>query len=286
MDIDRESEILEEQPEKKVYQFGNYPNYYGYRNAFNNFEMDERIKWLKDVVPFQGKRVLDIGCNSGFATLNIGKHLESSLVVGVDIDESLIVKATKSLKMDYSLQRPVLKENLEDYSDEEDFEHYFPMSCVIKYGSLPLTKPIVKAQKSEYPFNTKFITVDFLNDSHDLLKEPFDSINWDMISLSLTKWIHLNWGDRGIIELFKRVYNCLNPNGHFILEAQPFSSYQSKARITQLTKDIYRSIQFKPEQFKEYLLSNGFRLIKTIQVPEGSLQTKGFKRPIWVYQKI
>lgn len=53
-----------------------------------------------------------------------------------------------------------------------------------------------------------------------------------ILALSLTKWIHLNWGDSGIKRMFKRVYASLLPGGMFIMEPQPFSSYEKKKHLT------------------------------------------------------
>ena len=60
-------------------------------------------------------------------------------------------------------------------------------------------------------------------------QEPFfDTV----LCLSLTKWVHLNWGDEGIRKLFHRVYAHLHPGGYFILEAQAYESYAKKKKIT------------------------------------------------------
>ena len=92
-----------------------------------------------------------------------------------------------------------------------------------------------------------------------------------ILGLSLTKWIHLNWGDTGIKRTFKRVYSSLLPGGMFIMEPQPFSSYDKKKYLTvslnlilcslfipMLQHEIfqnYSSISFTPEEFSDYLLS-------------------------------
>lgn len=61
-----------------------------------------------------------------------------------------------------------------------------------------------------------------------------------ILALSLSKWIHLNWGDAGIKRFFKKVYHHLHPGGKFILEPQPFNSYSKKKRLT-----VSWCIQFK-----------------------------------------
>ena len=53
-----------------------------------------------------------------------------------------------------------------------------------------------------------------------------------ILALSLTKWIHLNWGDAGIKRFFRRIYNHLRPGGRLVLEPQPFGSYAKKKKLT------------------------------------------------------
>ena len=53
-----------------------------------------------------------------------------------------------------------------------------------------------------------------------------------VIAFSVTKWVHLNFGDPGLKRFFKRVYQSLLPGGNFLLEPQPWSSYRLKRRMT------------------------------------------------------
>ena len=55
---------------KQKFVYGNYDRYYGYRIADGT--VDPRILLLKKEW-FQGKRCLDIGCNTGQFTLSVGR---------------------------------------------------------------------------------------------------------------------------------------------------------------------------------------------------------------------
>lgn len=86
-----------QQPRRQAqnkFQYGNYCKYYGYRNP--NCE-DFRLRVMKPEW-FQGKEVLDVGCNVGHLTLSVAKKWGPARMVGVDIDGTLIHSARQNIR--------------------------------------------------------------------------------------------------------------------------------------------------------------------------------------------
>ncbi|KAG7394549.1 hypothetical protein PHYBOEH_005041 [Phytophthora boehmeriae] len=84
----------------KQQRVGNFRSYYTYRLGQKHqgeLEDDPRLAAL-DKSWFQGKRGLDIGCNSGELTIAIARHLEPSYLLGVDVDPQLVSRARGHLK--------------------------------------------------------------------------------------------------------------------------------------------------------------------------------------------
>lgn len=80
---------------KKKFQYGNYNKYYGYRNPSRS--EDPRVHLLRREW-FEGKNVLDLGCNLGHLTLYIAKMHRPARILGLDIDGALVHAARKNIR--------------------------------------------------------------------------------------------------------------------------------------------------------------------------------------------
>nr|XP_034176104.1 7SK snRNA methylphosphate capping enzyme-like [Osmia lignaria]XP_034176105.1 7SK snRNA methylphosphate capping enzyme-like [Osmia lignaria]XP_034176106.1 7SK snRNA methylphosphate capping enzyme-like [Osmia lignaria]XP_034176107.1 7SK snRNA methylphosphate capping enzyme-like [Osmia lignaria] len=261
------------------YQYGNYNRYYGYRNSYH--EVDTRLTiFAQRKYLFVGKDVLDIGCNIGHITLSVARDFSAKSVTGIDIDRTLINIARKNIKHYVNcVQSPARNEN----NDHQDV-NFFPISMPINYG--PVDIPGFTKNKSHkgFPYNVTFVQGNYVLEDDTLLctEQPqFHTI----LCLSLTKWIHLNFGDAGLKQAFKRMYAQLRPGGVLILEPQGWSSYTKKKNLTERIYKNYRSIEFRPHNFTQYLLSPevGFSKCEVLSIPPHP--SKGFQRPIQLFTK-
>lgn len=86
----------------------------------------------------------------------------------------------------------------------------------------------------------------------------------------MSKWIHLNQGDGGLVEFFTRVYKTLLPSGRFIFEAQPWLSYAKAGRLSEALKESYGRIKLRPEDFERILLEEiGFQKVEKLTEDSG-----------------
>ena len=97
----------------------------------------------------------------------------------------------------------------------------------------------------------------------------------------------MNWGDNGLMRLFRRVHASLRPGGVFLLEPQPWSSYRKRASLTAETKRHFREIAMRPDKFVDLLLRDvGFSACEQLEVPYPAEQSGGWKRrPLLVLTK-
>ncbi|XP_043227980.1 mucin-19-like isoform X2 [Amphibalanus amphitrite] len=243
-------------PRKAQFQYGNYNRYYGYRNGGRP---DGRLACLKSEW-FTGLDVLDVGCNIGHVTLTVARDYAPRRCVGLDIDSSLIKIARKNIKH-YQEQR---KTGKADPGDAQDAAKSAP------------------AKPTNFPRNVSFVHANFVLESDALLetvKPEFDTV----LCLSITKWIHLNFGDDGIRRFLRRVYLCLRPGGRLLLEPQPWSSYLKYKKLTPKISETFGQLQLRPDQFPELLEQLGFLPCQTVGRPRHS--AAGFSRQLQLFIK-
>lgn len=276
---------------------GNYHGYYTKRPSVN----DPRLGLLpKDL--FLGARVLDVGCNEGWVTCEIAQSWGAERVVGVDIDEVLIRAAWKRRRTVWSLQEPPspprdstnttlgTKRKREEARSDDNVAtsspraDYFPASFEHMFGPLPLpssltsTSTATPGQKSEFPHNVVFVTADWA------AKEiPEDAEGYNVvIAFSISKWIHLNGGDAGLMQFFRRVHSVLLPGGKFILEPQEWDTYAKAKRLDSRLRENAQTLMLRPHDFERILQELGFGPA----VHLGSTGEGGFLRPVDMYEKV
>ncbi|KAK7925499.1 hypothetical protein WMY93_007809 [Mugilogobius chulae] len=161
----------------------------------------------------------------------------------------------------------------------------FPVSLRISRGPIaaPPLAEVTSAPPGLFPSNVSFVKGNYVLENDLLLVTQHPE--YDVIlCLSVTKWVHLNWGDDGLKRLFKRAYRHLRPGGVLILEPQPWESYGRKKKLTENIFRNYCNISLKPEQFTSYLTSEvGFTSYEYLGVPKSA--AKGFQRPIYLFHK-
>lgn len=114
-----------------------------------------------------------------------------------------------------------------------------------------------------------------------MVQPEFDVI----LALSITKWIHLNWGDNGIKRFFQRAFKHLRYGGRFIIEPQDFSSYYKRSKLAPEMQENFRKIEFRPENFVDYLLSPVVGFVESTELGIPKAKSKGFERPLLVFKK-
>ncbi|XP_073275081.1 probable RNA methyltransferase At5g51130 [Primulina huaijiensis] len=249
---------------KEVAIFGNYRNYYGYRVG-QDLDEDPRLQVMKGEW-FEGKDCLDIGCNSGLITIAIAKAFGCRSILGVDIDGDRVRDA-------YWTLRKFVKTSTHNTSADAEL-----VNGLKNHASESLTEAALKKDLLKI---VSFQKGNFIQN----WRPPASTYYSAVLCLSVTKWIHLNWGDDGLITLFRRVWTHLLPGGVFILEPQPWSSYYKNRLVSETAAANYKNIEIPPEDFQDILLDKiGFRRVENIT--SGLSGTKsGFDRPILAFWK-
>lgn len=250
---------------KKLFIYGNYDRYYGYRNAPSSAVVIGCDAEFRDIRLdafrahpnlFEAADCLDIGCNRGSVSLAVAGRMGARSMVGIDIDKSLIGQARLQLATE---KRKQLRRVVGDNAGAAN-EHRFPHNVYFKHCNYVLHDEALL----------------------DLEQPQFDTI----LCLSVTKWIQLNFGDSGLKLAFRRMFRQLRCGGRLVLEAQPWHGYKRRKKLTADTERHFREIRLRPDGFEAYLLSAevGFVQCWRMEAPKEHASA-GFRRPILVFEK-
>ncbi|KJA26438.1 hypothetical protein HYPSUDRAFT_199157 [Hypholoma sublateritium FD-334 SS-4] len=136
---------------------------------------------------------------------------------------------------------------------------FFPASCEHELGPLPIP-PAAHRGKTTFPHNVAFRAANWPATSI-----PEDAAGYDVVvGLSISKRIHLNDGDTGLLRVFA------------VLRAGAFAR-----RMDEKLKNNAKSLTIRPADFEALLTDIGFRPARHF----GFVGEGGFSRPIDVYTK-
>ena len=226
----------------KTFIFGNYDAYYRYRGAASadpSQSGDPRLQLLQRSW-FEGRSVLDIGCNSGVITFAMAEQFAPSSILGVDIDGHLISRAQGRLAR--LRQAAVMTASAQAAGAAAAAAAAGGGSASAADGSTAAA-PATESAPTGYPYNLEFRAENFVAKKHRQKQKkaaakaaaaqaapaavgtaaakpsggggggPVKPVYGVILCLSVTKWIHLNWGDAGIKTLFRRVWESLPTDG-------------------------------------------------------------------------
>lgn len=141
---------------------------------------------------------------------------------------------------------------------------HFPASCEHEFGSLPIPPSDLRG-KHVFPHNVSFRCADWT--STDIVE---DAAGYDVVlAFSVSKWIHLNTLDAGLVAFFRKVHRVLRQGGTFVLEPQPWDSYAKARRMSEKLKENAKQLELRPDDFERVLGGIGFHHERRIEVGEG-----------------
>ncbi|KAF8324338.1 Bicoid-interacting protein 3-domain-containing protein [Cantharellus anzutake] len=252
-----------------------------------------------------GKSVLDIGCNEGWVSCEIAQQRGASRVLGVDIDETLINAARRHLRLAWSLQAPSStgssdrspnppiesppKKRRRKHRDADvvpadasrprsalpplltpEDAHYFPTSMQVMFGNIPFPSTPSEARPSTFPHNITFEMADWVAEVQQSTDEKYDVV----LALSITKWIHLNHGDEGLLSFFTKIFNSLHAG-------RGRNCYAKARKMDKRLRENAQRLKLRPENFEDELVKIGFR--RPVQL--GTVGEGGLRRRVDVYEK-
>lgn len=147
------------------------------------------------------------------------------------------------------------------------------------------------------PPSLGFIAAEWVQPHHHSPASPFhypahspstlrtlDSRRYSLtLALSITKWIHIQQSDSGLVQFFARLSSTLLPGGLVFLERQEWKSYSTAKNLDPGMRNKIRALQMRPGGDFDWLLEQmGLQLMRRVATGIG----KGFERPLQVFRKI
>ena len=201
-------------------------------------------------VPLNGSIVLDVGCGAGYSSLQIAHESATALVIGVDIDRKLVAKARRLMRAQRcavgapeetsagaAAEPPAvntLPSTAESVADGSHHSMRMPLSLPLDHG--PLISPVATPQTGTSrggpapPYSPPpclFRMGDVLSPSHC---DSYASASVDVVmALQVTKWLHMQGGDAGVLQFFRFALRLLKPGGALVLQPNRRGAYSAAA---------------------------------------------------------
>lgn len=271
---------------------GNYARYYGMRAAAAAAaarrgarvpRTDERIAALVAWLAACGRRparILDVGCNAAKPLIELCQAVGPDAAVGVDIDAALVAAARAAVHAAWSQAAPPAP----GAPGAAPQWSYFPAGFSALFGSLPLP-----ADGGAFPRNVHLVAGDWVMANAARSGEAgaalaaHDAAGYDLIlCLSLTKWVHLQHGDGGLVRLLARAALTLRDGGALVLEAQPWRAYEQARALSRELRAAHARLALRPDDMGWWLSAFGLACVAELQHAGAGQE---FSRPVRVYVK-
>ena len=224
-------------------EHGNFRRYYSFRPGVN----ERRLAQLPAKY-FVGRSLLDVGCNSAEFTLLVARRYHPPFVQGVDIDPALVQAAESrraQIVRELAAMRPVLPKTWGLWDAYFTDRIRFAQTDVLEF-------------RPEREFGT-------------------------VMCLSVSKWVHLNHGDAGLLRLFDALYAATEPQGFLVFEYQRWQSYKNSRNVSLAGRTNFDRLAMRPEDFAGVLARRGWRVVERFNEEDAGCR---LTRPLLVLQKL
>ena len=190
-------EELDDKDDPGAAPYGNFINYYTFNPPENRLNLIP-VTLLQDLgynASHQPTLILDVGCNSGELSVALYEHLQKASSEGETQAEGSHLLHILGFDLDEKLIQRAEQTN--------------PLPQNISFVHLDITEDDSQSRLLRYA------------EQHRCSRFHV------CLCLAVTMWVHLNHGDKALLELLSRLASI---SEHLLLEAQPWKCYRSAAR--------------------------------------------------------